>query len=240
VELFAIVLVALFAGTLSGIIGTGSSMLLMPILVVAFGPQRAVPIMAIASIMGNLGRVLAWWGSVEWRACAAYCSTAVPGAVLGVQTLLALPSRVIEVALGIVYIGMIPLRRWLSRRALHVSPLHLALIGGPVGFLTGIVVSTGPITVPVFIGYGLEKGAFLATEAAASVAVYLSKVVTFGVARALPFDVAVDGLAVGAVLMAGAFVARRIVLRMSADAFRRLVDGLMLVSGLSLFWAAMR
>jgi uncharacterized membrane protein YfcA len=240
VELAAILLVALFAGTLSGIIGTGSSMLLMPILVVAFGPQRAVPIMAIASVMGNLGRVLAWWGSVDWRACAAYCSTAVPGAVLGVQTLLALPSRVIEVALGLFYIGMIPLRRWLHRRAWHVSPLHLALIGGPVGFLTGIVVSTGPITVPVFIGYGLEKGAFLSTEAAASLAVYLSKVATFGAASALPLDLVVKGIGVGAALMAGAFVARRIVLRMSTQTFGHLVDGLMLVSGLSLFWAATR
>jgi len=240
VELGGVLLLGLVAGTLSGIVGTGSSIMLMPVLVLAFGPQRAVPIMAIASVMGNLGRVLAWWGSVDWRACAAYSANAIPGAVLGVKTLLALPARTIEIALGLFYLCMIPLRRWLSRRAFRFSLLHLALIGGPVGFLTGIVVSTGPITVPVFIGYGLEKGAFLSTEAAASLAVYLSKVATFGVASALPLEVALDGLAVGVSLMACAFVARKIVLRMSAHAFRHLVDALMLTSGLSLFWAAIR
>ena len=78
---YVVVLVAgLFAGTLGGIVGTGSSMVMMPILVVMFGPRQAVPIMAVAAIMGNMGRVMAWWREIDWRACAAYCTTAVPGA----------------------------------------------------------------------------------------------------------------------------------------------------------------
>jgi len=39
-----------------------------------------------------------------------------------------------------------------------------------IGYLTGIVVSTGPLSVPLFLFYGLTKGAFLATEAASSLA----------------------------------------------------------------------
>lgn len=239
-QLGIVLLVGLMAGTLSGIIGTGSSMLLMPVLVVAFGPQRAVPIMAIAAVLGNLGKVLAWWRSVDWRACGAYCVTAVPGAVAGVHTLLAVPPRAIEIALGVFFIGMVPARRWLQRRALRFTPLHLALFGAPTGFLTGIVVSTGPLTVPIFVGAGLDKGALLSTEAAASIAVYVAKVATFGAADALPLDVVLQGLTVGAALMAGAFIARRIVLRLSPETFRRLIDALMLSSGLSLFWAALR
>ncbi len=239
-ELVIVLVVGLAAGTLSGIVGTGSSMLLMPVLVIAYGPQRAVPIMAVAAVMGNLGKVLAWWRSVDWRACAAYCATAIPGAVLGVHTLLAIPPRAIEIALGIFFIAMIPMRRWLHRRALRITLAQLALLGGPIGFLTGIVVSTGPLSVPLFVGFGLEKGAFLGTEAAASIAVYVAKVVTFRAANALPWDIVLAGLIVGSSLMVGAFVARRFVVRMSPEAFRRLVDALMLASGLSLFWVALR
>lgn len=233
-------LVGLLAGTLSGIIGTGSSLMLMPVLVVGFGPQEAVPIMAMAAILGNLGKVFAWWRLVDWRACAAYGCTAVPGAVLGVHTLLALPARAVELALGVFFLAMVPARRWLQRHAIRVTPLHLALVGGPVGFLTGIVVSTGPLTVPIFAGYGLEKGAFLSTEAAASMAVYLAKATTFRAADALPPHLVAKGLVVGAALMVGAFMARSLVLRMSAETHQRLLDGLMLVSGLSLLWAALR
>ncbi len=235
-----VLLVGIVAGTLSGILGAGASFLMMPVLVVCFGPQEAVPIMAIAAVLGNLGKALAWWRVIDWRACGAYCASAVPGAALGVHTLLALPARVVELALGAFFIAMIPLRRWLHRRAIRLTLLHLALIGGPIGFLTGIVVSTGPITVPVFVGHGLEKGAFLSTEAAASIAVYLAKAVTFKASNALPADLVLKGLIVGIALMAGAFVARGLVLRMSAESFRRLLDALMLFSGLSLLWAAIR
>ena len=232
--------VGLLAGMLSGVIGTGSSMLLMPVLVMLFGPQQAVPIMAIAAIMGNLGKILAWWREVDWRACAAYCSTAVPGAALGVRTLLALPPHAVELALGLFFLAMVPTRRWLARRSIQFSLLHLALIGGVVGFLTGIVVSTGPITVPVFMSYGLVKGAFLATEAAGSLAVYGTKVAVFKHFGALPLHVVLDGLITGSALMAGSFAARYVVVRMSARTFKLVVDGLMLSSGLSLLWAAAR
>jgi uncharacterized membrane protein YfcA len=230
-----VLFVGLLAGTLSGVIGTGSSMMLMPVLVMLFGPQQAVPIMAIAAIMGNLGKVLAWWREVDWRACAAYCSTAVPGAALGVRT-----PHAVELALGVFFLAMVPTRRWLARRSIQFSLLHLALIGGVVGFLTGIVVSTGPITVPVFMSYGLVKGAFLATEAAGSLAVYGTKVAVFKHFGALPLHVVFDGLITGSALMAGSFAARYVVVRMSARTFKLVVDGLMLSSGLSLLWAAAR
>lgn len=226
------------AGTLGGIIGTGSSMMLMPVLVYLYGPQQAVPIMAIGAIMGNFGRVLAWWKHIDWRACGAYCSTAIPGAALGVRTLLALPPHTVEIALGLFFLSMIPIRRWLARRAFKFTLLHLALIGGVVGFLTGIVVSTGPITVPVFTAYGLDRGAFLATEAAGSMAVYMTKVAMFKEFGALPLSLALKGLIAGSALMAGSFVARSFVLKMTPTTFKLLVDGLMLSSGLSLLWAA--
>jgi len=46
-----ILALGLAAGTIGGIVGFGSSIMLMPALMLAFGPQEAVPIMAIAAIM---------------------------------------------------------------------------------------------------------------------------------------------------------------------------------------------
>ena len=71
--------VGLVAGTISGIVGTGSSIMLMPVLVYQYGPKQAVPIMAVAAVMANLSRILAWWREVDWRACAAYSITGIPG-----------------------------------------------------------------------------------------------------------------------------------------------------------------
>ena len=71
-NLLFVLVVGLVAGTISGIVGTGSSIMLMPVLVYQYGPKQAVPIMAVAAVMANLSRILAWWREVDWRACAAY------------------------------------------------------------------------------------------------------------------------------------------------------------------------
>jgi uncharacterized membrane protein YfcA len=239
-EFLFVLVVGLVAGTVSGIIGTGSSIMLVPVLVLAFGPKAAVPIMAIAAVMANLARILTWWRVVDWCAAGAYAVTAAPGAALGAGTLLILPARLIDGALGGFFILMIPLRRWLAARAFTVGLGQLALAGGAIGYLTGIVVSTGPISVPLFLAYGLVKGGFLATEAAGSLAVYLAKTATFRELGALPLDVLGQGLITGASLMAGAVIAKRFVLKLDADAFRLMMDGLMLVSGLTLLWTALR
>ena len=73
-----VLIVGLIAGTLSGIVGTGSSIMLMPVLAYEYGPKAAVPIMAVAAVMANLSRILAWWREVDWRACAAYSITGIP------------------------------------------------------------------------------------------------------------------------------------------------------------------
>ena len=230
--------VGLVAGTISGIIGTGSSIMLVPVLVYEYGPKQAVPIMAIAAVMANLSRILAWWREVDWRACAAYSVSGIPAAALGARTLLALPSHTVDVAIGLFLIAMVPLRHWLARHQLKLSLWHLAFGGAVIGYLTGIVVSTGPLSVPLFLFYGLSKGAFLATEAASSLGIYVSKSVTFQQFGALTPDVAIEGLIAGSSLMSGAFIAKRFVIRLEPEMFRRVMDAIMIAAGLSMLWNA--
>ena len=70
--------------------------MLMPVLIYQYGPKEAVPIMAVAAVMANLSRILAWWREVDWRACLAYSVTGIPAAALGARTLLALPSHAVD------------------------------------------------------------------------------------------------------------------------------------------------
>jgi uncharacterized protein len=85
-----VLLVGLISGVLSGIIGTGSSIMLLPVLVFQFGPKQAVPMMAVAALMSNVAKVAAWWREVDWRAFFAYSLTGVPAAALSARTLLML------------------------------------------------------------------------------------------------------------------------------------------------------
>jgi len=226
------------AGTLSGIVGFGASIMLMPALMLAFGPQQAVPIMAIAGLLANLSRIAVWWREVDWRANAFYCITAVPCAALGARTLLLLDPRIVEGFLGLLFLLMIPIRRWLFARGLRIEAWQLSLVGAGIGFLSGMVASTGPINTPFFLAYGLVKGAYLSTEALGSMAIGITKAIVFQRFDALPLETVARGLVVGASLMVGSRLAKGFVLRLDAHQFRTLMDCLLAAAGLVLLWGA--
>ena len=237
---YALVLaVGAVAGLVSGVVGTGATVILLPVLVMVFGPREAVPIMAVVALMSNFAKITSWWKAIDWRACAAYAVTGIPAAALGARTLLVLPQRTVEIALGLFFLAMVPGRRWLAGHHRSIGLLGIAAAGAPIGFLTGIVVSTGPLSVPAFAAYGLVKGAFIATEAAGSLALYISKAATFHTFGALPGDIVVKGLITGSSVMAGTYAARLVVERLSVKGFQGLLDAVMVVSGGALLWQAL-
>jgi uncharacterized protein len=236
VLLFAI---ALAAGALGGLVGTGSSLVLLPVLVMIYGPRVAIPVMAIAAVMANVARVAAWWREIQWRACVAYSVPGAPAAVLGAHTLLTIPQTVVDSVLGVFFLVMIPIRRIAAARQWRVRLWQLAFAGAIVGFLTGLILSTGPLSVPVFTGYGLSGGAFLGSEAASSLVLYIAKMATFGQFGVLTGAVLVRGLAIGTALMIGPFLARAVVQRMRPHTYALVID-LVLVAAAAGMFIAMR
>ena len=150
--------VGLIAGTISGIVGTGSSIMLVPVLVYEFGPKEAVPIMAVAAVMANLSRILAWWREVDWRACAAYSITGIPAAALGARTLLVLPSRAVDIAIGVFLIAMVPARHWLARHDIKLSLLATCVWRRSDRLSHRHCGLDRATSVPLFLFYGLAKG----------------------------------------------------------------------------------
>lgn len=231
--------VGFVAGTIGGVVGFGGSTLLLPVLVLAFGPKAAVPIMGIAALLANLARIMVWWRAIEWRAAAAFAATAVPTVAVGAGTFVALDARAVEATIGLFMLAMIPARRWLLARRLTIGRGGLAAAGAVVGLVTGMVAATGPLSTPFFLAFGLVKGAFIATEAAASLAMYGAKSSVLGGLGALPADAVAKGLAVGAAMMTGAWAGKRIVERIDAARFHGLMDALMLAAGAAMVVGAL-
>ncbi len=226
-----IIIVGLGAGTLSGIVGFGSTTILMPLLVIVFGPKAAVPIMAVAAVLGNLGRVVVWWPVIAWKAVGAFSIAAIGAVWFGARTMLAFDPVYLELFLGAFFILMIPIRRWLENSQVKLSLLGLVITGAVIGYLTGIVANTGPINTPFFLAHGLSKGPFIATEAMSSLAMFGSKSAAFWTFGALPIETIKRGCIVGATLMIGAWLAKRFVQSLSTDTFKGMMDALLFIAG---------
>jgi uncharacterized membrane protein YfcA len=233
-----VVVLALGAGALGGLVGTGSSLVLLPVLVMMYGPRAAVPMMGIAAVMANIARVAAWWRQIQWRPVLAYAATGAPAAVLGAHTLLTISPKLVDGLLGAFFLLMIPVRRVMAAREWRLRTWHLAVAGAVVGFFTGLVLSTGPLSVPVFTGFGLSGGAFLGTEAASALLLYAAKLATFGQLGALTTEVVVHGLVIGAALMIGPFLIRGLVRRLRPRTYAVLIDGVLVVAAAGMFLVA--
>jgi uncharacterized membrane protein YfcA len=233
--LVLVFLLALGAGALGALVGTGSSLVLLPVLVMLYGPRTAVPMMGIAAVMANIARVAAWWRQIQWRPVVAYAVPGAPAAVLGAHTLLTISPKVVDGLLGAFFLLMIPMRRVMAAREWRLRLWHLAAAGAVVGFLTGLVLSTGPMSVPVFTGFGLSGGAFLGSEAASALVLYAAKLATFGQLGALTTGLVAHGLLIGAALMIGPFLTRGLVHRLRSHTYGLLIDVVLVVAAAGMF-----
>lgn len=62
-----LVLVGLVAGTLSGSVGFGGGMILLPVITYFYGVEVAVPVSTIAQMMSNISRAAMGWKEIKWR-----------------------------------------------------------------------------------------------------------------------------------------------------------------------------
>lgn len=227
-------LLGLGAGVLGGVIGFGTTIILMPALVYFYGPIQAIPVIALVATVANLSRIFLWWSVIRWRVCFVYSLTAIPFTVLGVHTLVRLDERLIEITLGVFLILLIPIRRWMRKKNFYLKLWQMGLVGAAIGYLTGIVATTGAINTPFFLAYGLSKGAFLGTEAASTLSILFAKGITFHELGFLNVEAIIQGLLIGSCVLLGSIFSKKIVLALPEKKFLLLMELVMLISGLSI------
>lgn len=230
-EVAALCAVGIVAGTIGGVVGFGSGVLLLPVVAWAFGPQAAVPILTVASLIGNVSRAALYVREIDWRVVGYYSAGAIPAAALGSLLFVRLESHVIPLVFGAFVIVIVPVRRWAAKRELRAKLRHFPLVGASMGFLSALVSTTGPINAPFFLSFGLVRGAYLATEATSTAIVHATKSVVYGKFAALTSESVVIGIALGTLLLAGSYLGKHIVDRVDAPRFILIVEVALVVSG---------
>jgi uncharacterized protein len=234
VQAFVLGFLGLGAGVLGGVIGFGTTIILMPALVYFYGPIQAIPVIALVATVANLSRIFLWWSLINWKVCFVYSITAIPAVILGVNTLVTLNERLVEITLGLFLILLIPIRRWMRNKNFYLKLWQMSLVGAGIGYLTGIVATTGAINTPFFLAFGLSKGAFLGTEAASTLSILFTKGITFHQLGFLNTTAIIQGLLIGSCVLLGSIFSKRIVLALPEKKFLLLMELVMLISGTSI------
>lgn len=234
VPLLMVVLTALVASTIAAVAGFGGAVVLLPVLVWVFGVRDAIPILTVAQLVGNLSRIYFNRRDLVWPVAGWFAVGAIPSSVIGALLFVAAPTSVLTKLLGLFLLGSVAYRHSKPGRQFKVGERGFLGVGAILGLLSALLGSVGPLAAPFFLSHGLISGAYIGTEALTAVTMHVVKVAVYGGYSLLSPSSVMFGLAIGAVMILGSYVGKRVLEHVPERLFPRIIEIVLIVSGLQL------
>jgi uncharacterized membrane protein YfcA len=233
-----LIFAAIFAGAvaaaaISGAVGFGGALLLLPLLARTEGPELAVPLLTFAQLVGNASRAVFGLHAIAWRLAIFFLVTAIPASIAGSYCFLALPKSLVTRLVGAALLLFVVLKLR-GPSAMRLAGWRLAVAGAVVGFLSGLVGSAGPLGAAAFLSLDLAPVTYIATEASTAVAMHATKMLVYG--RHVTLDERAWTMAalLAVAMILGSWIGKRSVERLSAEKFRVVVAVLLAAIGLQM------
>lgn len=226
-----LVLGALVASVLSAVAGFGGAAVLLPVLALVFGVRDAVPILTVAQLVGNASRV--WFNRREvcWPVVGWFAVGSVPLGVLGGVVFATAPVPVLTRAVGAFLLLAVACRHLVPGTTRPMPRWAFAPVGAANSFVSAVAGTAGPLTAPFFLAFGLVKGAYIGTEAVTAVVTHTTKLAVYGTSGLMTAKGEAVGLLLGAVMVAGTYLGKRLVDRVSERTFVLVVEVVLVAAG---------
>lgn len=222
-----LIVVGLLAGTLSGSIGFGGGMVLLPVITYFYGVEIAVPVSTIAQLMSNLSRAGMGWRDIHWREVAWFLLPALPFTALGAFGF-SVVDKALMTRLLCVFLIVFSIAKLMGKLHLRKGRSTMLVGGALTGLLNGMLGISGPLSSAVFLTLDLSPVAYVVSEAAAAAAMHVVKAVTYGRFDLMSWHIFLNGFYIGCAMMAGNFVALRL-LRYARKKLYRWVVGIAMI-----------
>ncbi len=238
IQILGVALVSFIAWTLSALAGGGSPFVLIPLINLVWGVAAVPPVITVGMLVGNGHRTWLFWRQVDWYLTAWYAPGAIVGAVLGAFAFTQIHLDWLELLLGLFLVfsllacGLEPKPGSFQVKAWHILPA-----GFCKAFVSGLIGTTGPVLNPFYLNYGLVKEQLIATKAVHMVIIHCVKILTYAGFGAISGEEFWAGLAVGVMAVPANLLGKWILARINPQQFRRLVLGMMALSGLWMLWS---
>jgi uncharacterized membrane protein YfcA len=230
-QLLLVAGVAIFASVLGGVAGYGTGALMPLILVPMVGAEAVVPIIALAAILTNSGRTIAYRKHVEWRRAWIVLAGALPFCAITAYGYTLLTGKGAQIVIGAMLMLTVPLRYALRRKSIALS--DRGLLYGSIGYGTAVggTVGAGVILLSLLMAAGLHGQAVIATDAMLSIVIGVLRLIVFGAAGAVTGKVIAFALLIGIIAFPGAFLARAFVKRLPLHVHTAILDAVVLIGG---------
>lgn len=222
---------------LSMLAGGGSPFILIPVISLLLGAPAVAPVVTTGLLIGNTQRGISFWRYVDWQVTAWYVPGATGGALIGCYGLTHIHVEGLQLLLGVGLLIMVvnylvaPQGPQFAVKSWYFLPLSFVNAIG-----SGLMGSTGPVMNPLYLNYGLEKEAMVATKAFNKAVLHLVKLTAYAVFGSLSSDYLAYGLVIGLGAIPANWLGKVVLAKMSVQQFRQLVFAFVAVSGVVMIW----
>ena len=239
-QLALIAVVAVLASIVGGVAGYGTGALMPLVLVPIVGAEPVVPIIALSSLLTNTSRAIAFLPQVDRKRTLTVLAFAIPTCVIGAYGYSLLTGKGAQIVIGTMMALSVPLRRVSKKRGYTLGDRGLAACSLGWGVVVGGTSGAGIILLSMLMAAGVQGAAVIATDAAISIVIGIVKFGVFGIAGIVTPKVVAVALLIGLVAFPGAFIAKRLVDKLSLAAHTAILDVVVMFGGAAMLIGALR
>lgn len=219
---------ALIAECIGTMAGFGAATILTPIAALLLDVRTAIALVACFHLLGNASRLVLFGRHLRWRFLWQFGLIGILCSLLGARISSSLSPAILQACLGgflLCYVGW----ELLAPGGVRLPTAAPVLVGGGAlsGFIAGLLGTGGAIRSACLLAFQLPRDAYLGTSAAIALLVDATRLPVYVAARFLPGIGPAHVLGLAVTAAAGAWMGQRVVRRLPAAAFRRLVLALL-------------
>jgi uncharacterized protein len=229
-ELLLIAGLGVVGGFLTTLSGLGGGLLLVTALSALWGPHQALPVTALALLVGNLHRFALYREHLRADIARPLLLGLVPGSAIGAFLVAGLPAALLQLAM--LFLVGLALARAAFGWTWRLPRLALAPAGGAVGVMAGTAGGAAVLTGPLLLASGIRGDQYMATMSLSAVAMHIARTAGYGAGGLVdPGIVAWAGF-LGVSLVAGNVAGRAVRSRLGDRARAGCEHGVLAAAGL--------